>query len=40
MGDLPYEGRLFKDVLDKVYAGNQLHGVEEHILLQFVRGPC
>ena len=39
MEDLPYEGRLFKDILDGAHAGNQLHGEVKHILLQLAGGP-
>ena len=32
MEDLPCKGRLLKDVLDEVHAGNQPHGEVEHVL--------
>ena len=32
MRDLPYEGRLFKDVFDGIHARKQPHGEVEHIL--------
>jgi len=33
-GDLPYEGRLFKDALDGIHAGNQPCDEVEHVLSQ------
>ena len=33
MRDLPCEGKIFKDVLDKVHAENQPRGEVEHVLL-------
>jgi len=40
MRDLPYEGRLFKDVLNGIYVGNQLCDEVEHVLPQLTQGLC